>query len=62
MYVSVSNKCKGCGACATICPEVFDLCGNFAVANQRNICGNEEYCIDALINCPFNAIMISDYA
>lgn len=61
MYVAVSNKCKGCGVCATLSPEVFDLLGSFAIANQANVCGNEESCIDAAINCPYNAIILSDY-
>ena len=61
MYVAVSNNCKGCGICATISPEVFDMFGNFAIANQNNVCGNEETCIDAAISCPYNAILIKEF-
>lgn len=61
MFVSISNRCKGCGACATINPEVFDMLGSFAIANQNKVCGNEAACIDAALNCPFNAIVIDDW-
>ena len=61
MYVSVSNKCKGCGVCATLCPEDFDVCGSFVIANQEHVCGNEDSCIDAALYCPQNAIMIKEY-
>lgn len=39
-------------------PEVFDITGNFAVVNPYYIAGNEEKCIDALFECPVNAIKI----
>ena len=61
MRVAISNKCNGCGLCATLSPEVFDLYETFAVANQNNVCGNEETCIDAALSCPLNAIMISEW-
>ncbi len=60
MWVSVSNKCIGCGACSTISPEVFEIYRNSAIPDIEKICGNEESCIDAAINCPVGAIFI-DY-
>ena len=56
MFVSVSNRCKGCGACAKISPEVFDIFGKYAIANQNKVCGN-----DAALNCPADAIVIDDW-
>ncbi|CCY25369.1 MAG: ferredoxin [Brachyspira sp.] len=61
MFVSVSNRCKGCGACAKISPEVFDIFGKYAIANQNKVCGNEAACIDAALNCPADAIVIDDW-
>ncbi len=60
MFVSISNRCKGCGACAKISPEVFDIWENSAIPNQDKVCGNENSCIDAAINCPNGAIVIDD--
>ena len=60
MRVSVTNKCTGCGICSTLSPEVFEIYRNFAIANPDKICGREESCIDAAINCPANAINIDD--
>ena len=59
MHIAITNKCKGCGICATLSPEVFDVCGNFAVANPDKVKDNEESCIDAAISCPCNAIIIN---
>lgn len=61
MFVSISTRCKGCGACAKISPEVFDLYGKFAIADQNKVCGNETSCIDAALNCPASAIVIDDW-
>lgn len=61
MWVSVSNNCVGCGACSTISPEVFEIYKNSAIADQTKVCGNEERCIDAAINCPVNAISIEEF-
>ena len=58
MWVSISNKCTGCGVCATISPEVFEIYKNSAIPEQTRVMGNEENCIDAAINCPVGAIYI----
>lgn len=61
MRVSVSSNCVGCGACATINPEVFEINNNFAVVNPHFVCGNEDSCIDAAIECPVKAINIDSF-
>ena len=58
MFVKVSNKCVGCGICTIISPEVFDMLGNFAIANPNKVNGNEDSCLDAALNCPYSAILI----
>ncbi|HIS35329.1 TPA: ferredoxin [Candidatus Scatousia excrementigallinarum] len=60
MFVSVSERCVGCGICTTVSPEVFDMMGNYAIANQNKVCGNEESCLDAAISCPYSAIDIHE--
>ncbi len=60
MFVSVSERCVGCGICTTVSPEVFDMMGNYAIANQNKVCGNEESCLDAAICCPYSAIDIHE--
>lgn len=46
---------------SSICPEIFDIFGNQVIANPEKISGREDNCIDAALNCPFNAIKISDW-
>jgi len=60
MLVSVLNNCVGCGACAIINPEVFDMKGRKATVNNNNINRTEDLCINAAISCPVNAIDIID--
>lgn len=61
MNIGILDSCVGCGACAIINPEVFDIQNNKAVVNQNNIDNTEDLCIDAALACPVNAIEINDY-
>ena len=61
MLVSITSKCTGCGACAAINPEVFEIHKNFATVNLEYVDGNEDDCIDAALACPVNAIKIEEY-
>lgn len=61
MKVSILDSCVGCGACAIINPEVFDMKDNKAIVNNTNIDKTEDLCIDAAISCPVNAIKIDEY-
>ena len=59
MKVKVNkDACIGCGACATINGDVFDINYNYASINTLHIDNNEDDCIDAVIFCPANAIKI----
>ena len=61
MNVTILDSCVGCGACAIINPEVFDIQGDKAVVNPQNIDKTEDLCIDAALSCPVNAIEIDEY-
>ena len=61
MRVNILNNCVGCGACAIINSEVFEMQGNKATVNPNKIDITEDLCIDAAITCPVNAIEINEY-
>ena len=61
MNVTILDTCVGCGACAIINPEVFDIQGNKAIVNPTSIGKTEDLCIDAALSCPVNAIEIDEY-
>ena len=47
------NKCVGCGACESICPEGFEIInGKAKIKNENAKCINE-----AVLTCPENAIV-----
>lgn len=53
------NACICCGACASICDEVFEISDDgFAVAKDENITDEEikENAISAMESCPTEAI------
>lgn len=58
MQISILDYCVGCGACAIINPEVFEIYNNKALVNPDRIETSEDLCIDAAISCPVNAIDI----
>ncbi|MBE7712514.1 MAG: ferredoxin [Cyanobacteria bacterium SIG26] len=61
MNISILDSCVGCGACAIINPEVFDIQDAKAVVNSNKISATEDLCIDAAITCPVNAIELIEY-
>lgn len=62
MNIKILDLCVGCGACAIISPEVFEMSEeNKAIVNSERIENYEDLCIDAAITCPVNAISIDDY-
>jgi len=52
--------CTGCGLCTAICPEVFEMDGDVAVARQPDYkaLGVEETAREAADSCPVSAIRL----
>ena len=63
MKVSIDpGLCNGCGPCADICPEVFELNEEgIAVVKMANVPEElQESCRDAADGCPTEAISIEE--
>jgi ferredoxin len=55
------EKCIGCTLCTAVCPEVFKMNGDKAVAYADPVPkGSLESCRDAAEQCPTEAIKISE--
>jgi ferredoxin len=55
------DLCLGCGVCVDICPEVFQMEDDKAVAKVAEVpAGAEGACQDAAQQCPVEAIKIEE--
>ena len=55
------SLCMGCGVCPDVCPEVFEMDGEQAVAKVNKVpAGAEDACRDAAKQCPTEAIIIDE--
>ena len=61
MWVSIRDNCVGCGACAVISPEVFEMHGRKATVNQNHVHWNEDDCIDALASAMAHPNVVPKY-
>jgi ferredoxin len=55
------DLCLGCGLCADLCPEVFQMEEDKAVVKVAEVpAGTEDACRDAAQQCPVEAIKIEE--
>lgn len=62
MYKINKEKCIGCGMCASLCPDVFELKddGKSSIKARVDIIANEECIKQAVESCPVGAIEKTD--
>jgi ferredoxin len=62
MKVRVDEEiCVGDETCVEICPEIFEMNGDVAVAKMEEVPAElEEKCKEAAESCPVEAIMIEE--
>jgi ferredoxin len=52
-----NKKCIGCGTCAAMCPEVFEVQGGKAIVKEEAPIDEKKNCIEeAESACPVDAI------
>ena len=58
----LDNLCIGCGACAALCPEEFEISDNGTATNinEKVKEENQEVVKEAKDNCPTGAIEIEE--
>ena len=53
------NKCLGCGLCANLCPQVFELKNGISQVKKKADLEKHNDCIKSAINnCPAQAIKL----
>jgi ferredoxin len=60
MKVRVDEEvCVGCGNCVEICPDIFEMPEDIAVAKIKEVPGDlQDMCREAAESCPVEAIII----
>ena len=57
MKVRIEDGCIACGACESICEDVFTV-EDVVVVNEGSVSGNEEAVKEAAEACPVSVIII----
>lgn len=57
MKVTVTDDCICCGACESICGDVFSIADK-AVVNEANVAANEDAVKESVEACPVAAIVV----
>lgn len=57
MKVKIEEGCIACGACESVCDEVFSV-EDTVVVNEDKIAGNEEAVKEAAEVCPVSVIIV----
>jgi len=59
MKVTIEDGCIACGACESICEDVFTV-EDTVVVNQANVAGNEDAVKEAAEACPVSVIIVEE--
>ena len=59
MKVKIEEGCIACGACESICEEVFTV-EDTVILHEDKIAGNEEAVKEAAEACPVSVIIVED--
>jgi ferredoxin len=59
MYIKIVDGCIACGACESICPQVFTVY-DYAEVTLEQIPGYENDCREAARVCPVSVIKIQE--
>jgi len=55
------DACVGDGTCVEVCPEIFEMRGDVAVAKMEEVSEElEDSCREAAESCPVEAILIEE--
>jgi ferredoxin len=55
------DSCVGCGNCVEICPEIFEMDGDLALAKINSVPEDlQGACRDAAESCPVEAVIIEE--
>ena len=55
------DACVGDGTCVEVCPEIFEMRGDVAIAKMEEVPDElEDGCREAAESCPVEAILIED--
>ena len=57
MKVTITDDCICCGACESICGDVFSI-DDKAVVNEANVAANEDAVKESAEACPVAAIVV----
>ena len=57
MKVTIEDGCIACGACESICPDVFSI-EDTAIVNESAIAANEDSVKEAADACPLSVIKV----
>jgi len=54
-----AETCVGCGTCVDVCPEIFEMPDDVAVAKTEDVpASSQNTCSEAADACPVEAIIV----